>query len=148
MENRMDEFELLVAEEELIADAQMYIHLLMKRNGVSQSDLARALGISKAAVSQMLGPDANLTLRRLARVAAILGEHVTVCDRNAEEVKAILFDPRHSRTNRKDAWSAHQEAEFAELALPQANDNYEPTWAFDELDIEPTPKPKPRLTAA
>ncbi|MEQ8406340.1 MAG: helix-turn-helix transcriptional regulator [Oceanicaulis sp.] len=149
----MDEFELLVAEEELIADCQMYIHLLMKESGVSKAELARLLGVSKASVSQMLAPDSNLTLRSIARVAALLGEKATICERKSRAHVGDMFEVSEERGDRGKLWRAKEAAEFAELSYmgssaAGANDNYDSVWGFEELDIAPSPRTKPRLTAA
>ena len=149
----MDEFELLVAEEELIADCQMYIHLQMKEKSVSKADLARLLGVSKASVSQMLGPDANLTLRRLARVAALLGEKATICERKPQSPAVTIFEAVEERNDRGERWRAREAIEFAELSFTSpnaagANDNNGSVWGFDEVDIPLSTRSKPRLTAA
>ncbi|MCR9129440.1 MAG: helix-turn-helix domain-containing protein [Alphaproteobacteria bacterium] len=149
----MDEFELLVAEEELIADCQMYIYLLMKEKRVSKADLARLLGVSKASVSQMLSADSNLTLRSIARIAALLGEKATICERKSRVHVEDTIGAPEQRGDRGKRWFAKEAAEFAELSLlssnlANANDNYGTVWGFDELDIAPSPRSKPRLTAA
>lgn len=149
----MDEFELLVAEEEMIADCQMYIHLQMKEKGVTKADLARLLGVSKASVTQMLAPDSNLTLRRVARVAALLGEKATICERRSRDQLGDKYEVSEERGDRGQRWRAKEAAEFAELSFASssstgANDNYGAVWGFDELDISSSPRLKPRLTAA
>lgn len=80
----MTEYDLLLAEEELIADAQIFLLNLMAETGFSRAALARELGISKAAVSQIFALEPkNLTLRTLARIAAVMGERVSVSTRKS-----------------------------------------------------------------
>lgn len=77
------EYELLVAEETLVAEAQMLLHMMMKEKGVSQAQLARMLGVSRAHVSQLFSLEPkNLSLKKVARIASILGSSVTLTDRS------------------------------------------------------------------
>ena len=62
------------AEEDFVIDAQFLIQELMNEQGLSRADLAKRLGVSKARLTQMMRPDANPTLRSVARVAHALGE--------------------------------------------------------------------------
>src|SRR5258708_5708187 len=80
--------EMISAEESLIADVQVVIHNLMEDSNVSRADLARALGVSDARVSQMFSDHApNLTLRTIARVFRVLGDE---CRFTSERWEAIL----------------------------------------------------------
>lgn len=73
---------------ELIADLQHSILKILDEKGMNQAELASTLGVSRAAVSQLLGSASNLSVQRLARVYRALGytlrieneaEHSTVC---------------------------------------------------------------------
>ena len=81
------EFQLLVAEEELILHAQMAIEGMLKERGMNQKQLAEKLGRSESYVSQMLGlTPRNLTLRTIARVMMALDAKATLMpDREAME---------------------------------------------------------------
>jgi transcriptional regulator with XRE-family HTH domain len=69
-----EDFSGLVAENLFVSDIQAAIEAALADRKLSQSDLARLLGVSPARVSQMLGGNgANLTARTVARVAAVLG---------------------------------------------------------------------------
>lgn len=73
------EFKALLAEEKAIASAQALIEWLMDEEGLSRKSLAERLGISQAAVSQLLGlSPKNLTVRRLARVLHALGDDLVL----------------------------------------------------------------------
>jgi transcriptional regulator with XRE-family HTH domain len=74
-----------LAVESFIVDAQFRIHQLLKEAGVSQSQLAEKLGLSKARVSAMFGPKPNLTLETMGRIFAALNE------------PAVLTSPRIER---------------------------------------------------
>ena len=81
--------EMISAEESLIADVQVVIHNLMEDSHVSRADLARALGVSEARVSQMFSDAApNLTLRTMARIFRALGEECRVTSDRWEDILA------------------------------------------------------------
>lgn len=72
-------YEMMVAEEELILHAQMLIKRTMRERGISQKALAERLGVGASYISQMLGSSArNLTLRTIARVMYVLEQKATV----------------------------------------------------------------------
>ena len=50
----------------------------MERTGMSRADLARKLGVSRAAVTRMLNGSPNMTLKKLVTVALALGVQVSV----------------------------------------------------------------------
>ncbi len=68
------EYDTLVAENRFITDIQMAIECAMKEKNMSQAQIARALSISEARVSQILsGNGKNLQARTIARIAHVLG---------------------------------------------------------------------------
>lgn len=73
---------IIFAEEALVVDVQIFLHNLMEEKGMSRADLAKAMGVSRARVSQMLSDDCrNLTVRLLARATHALGERMEFdCD--------------------------------------------------------------------
>lgn len=67
------EYATLVAENGFVTDLQLVIERAMEEKGMSQADLARALNISEARVSQILGGNGkNLQARTIARIAHVL----------------------------------------------------------------------------
>ena len=73
--SQVQNYDLLLAEEALILDAQIAIQRLLNERGMAQVELARRMGVTESYVSQMLGASArNLTLRTVARVMTALGE--------------------------------------------------------------------------
>lgn len=66
------------AEENLVIDVQFLIQRLLNESGMSRADLARRVGISRARLTQMMKPDANLQLRTIARVLYALGAFATI----------------------------------------------------------------------
>lgn len=65
------------AEEAFVVDVQSFLHHMMEEKGISRADLAKAMGVSKARVSQIFSDEAkNFTVRLLARAAHAMGEVV------------------------------------------------------------------------
>ncbi len=111
------DYELLVAEEELILHAQMLIQRVLNERGMSQKKLAEALGVGESYVSQMLGTSArNLTLRTIARVMKALDARATItlddhveAEIDAVDEPALLDDAkavvsRMAATRSSDVW--------------------------------------------
>ena len=74
------------AEEDFVVDVQIYLHQLMEEKGVSRSELARAMGVSRARITQIFSDDCkNFTVRLLARAAHALGEEPKVISKRATE---------------------------------------------------------------
>ena len=69
---------LIEAEEDLVIDAQFLIQELLREHGMTRAELARRTGISKARLSQMMRPEANPTLRSLARLFYAMGDRATL----------------------------------------------------------------------
>lgn len=69
-----DDYDILLAEGRFIADIQVAIETALDDRKLTQTDLAKMLGVSSARVSQILGGNgANLTARTVARIAHVLG---------------------------------------------------------------------------
>ena len=66
----------LLRQEELLVDAQDEIALAMRQARATKADLAKALGKSRAFVTQILSSGRNLTLRTWADIATALGHRV------------------------------------------------------------------------
>jgi transcriptional regulator with XRE-family HTH domain len=67
------DFDGLLAENRFVTDIQFVIEKALDEAGMSQADLARALGISEPRVSQILsGNGKNLQARTIARIAFVL----------------------------------------------------------------------------
>lgn len=73
------DYEMMVAEEELILHAQILIRRTMRERGLSQKALAERLGVGASYISQMLSSSArNLTLRTISRVMYVLEQKATI----------------------------------------------------------------------
>lgn len=63
------------AEEAFVVDVQSFLHHLMVEKGFNRSQLAQAMGISRARVTQIFSDECkNFTVRLLARAIHALGE--------------------------------------------------------------------------
>lgn len=81
-------------EELFVSEIQSYLASLLDREGMNRADLARALGVSRARITQIFSDDCpNLTVRTLARLFFTLREEVTVCSREiAEQRPKVQID--------------------------------------------------------
>jgi transcriptional regulator with XRE-family HTH domain len=84
----------LFAQERLILDVTETICDQMEQRGLRRSDLADALGVSKAYVTQALRGDRNLTLRSLVDFASALECEVVIhlAPRAFDESRSILHE--------------------------------------------------------
>jgi len=82
-------YDVLLAENDLINNVQLAIEAAMKAQDITQADLAKRLGISEARVSQMLADNgSNLRARTIARIACAL-------DRRAKiEFREVIARPK------------------------------------------------------
>lgn len=67
------------AEEAAVVEVQSLLHQLMENKGWSRADLARAMNVSRARVTQIFSDECkNLTVRLLARAMTALEEEFTI----------------------------------------------------------------------
>lgn len=67
------------AEQDLVLNAQFLLLDVMSEKGVTQAELARRAGLSRARLSQLLRAEANPTLRTIAGLFYALGEPIDIC---------------------------------------------------------------------
>jgi transcriptional regulator with XRE-family HTH domain len=88
------QYDTLVVENRFITDIQMEIERAMKEQNLSQAQLARALEITEARVSQILsGNGKNLQARTVARIANVLGLRACV-EFKDQSWSNMKLDPR------------------------------------------------------
>lgn len=68
----------IYAEEIALANAALVLSQALAEAGITQAQLARRLGVSRAFVSLVLSADKGASLRTLARFAAALGKRVVI----------------------------------------------------------------------
>lgn len=77
------------AEEALVVDLQSLLHTVMVEKGFTRTQLASAMGVSKARVTQLFSDDCNnFTVRMLARALFALGEQIEVSCPTMKKAKA------------------------------------------------------------
>lgn len=76
------------SEERLVASAQALLEEALFEKGCTKGDLAAAMGVSKARVSQIFSTNQNFTLRFLARAFHALGINLELSVARPIEVKA------------------------------------------------------------
>lgn len=99
---------IIAAEENLLIDYQFLIQELMVTKNFTRTELAELAGISKPRLSQILSPEANPTVKTMARLIHALGEHVAISTK-----KEAKFSDKLKRRAQHSGWG--------ELA---SNDNY------------------------
>lgn len=77
---------------------------LMESEGVSRSELAARMGVSKALISRLLGGAPNMTLRTLASIAVALESEVTIKLREWKEAAFVSGKARSTTANAKFAY--------------------------------------------
>lgn len=86
MSNAANERSVIFAEEGFVVDAQIFLNELMIEKNISRATLAKAMGVSRARVSQIFSDDCkNFTVRLLARAIHALGEDAFITHRRAYE---------------------------------------------------------------
>ena len=105
------ERDLILAEEAFVVDAQALLHELMETKGVSRSQLAAAMNVSRARITQILSDECkNFTVRLFARAMFALGERAEVtcswmADREAAAEKANKRESILKAPNVHELWT-------------------------------------------
>lgn len=68
--------------ENLVIDAQLLIQELLNEKQMTRTDLAKLTGVSKSRLTQIMGSDANPTLRTLAKIFTGLDEKLCLARGN------------------------------------------------------------------
>lgn len=134
-ENDTLEQKRVFAEEAAVVDAQILLHGVMERKGVSRADLARAMNVSRARVTQIFSDEcSNLTIRLLARALWALGEELalfTDSDVAGIREESQIFAAAASLNDWGDAlWVEIHDHTPPCVELSTANDN-----VFDGLSL-------------
>lgn len=116
------EFEIAMAEEKAIAEVQtMAIRILMAK-GISKTELATAMGVSAARVSQLLGDEPkNLSIRKAANLFYHLGEELTFSCKGIEQLNMIARRKREQ--NKRIVAEPHVSFRWAKSTLQSSNDD-------------------------
>ncbi len=80
----------IFAEEAAVVDAQALLHGIMEKRGISRAELARAMNVSRARITQIFSEDcSNLTVRLLARAMFALREELHLCPAKRDQREAL-----------------------------------------------------------
>lgn len=125
------------AEEDLLIDFQFLVQGLMDKKGISRTELAKRAGVSKARLSQVLGAEANPTVKTFARLLHALSEKIALIPNGIEHLEdgAIevgrgdewRLEPSDPREVNAPQMSRSDKAELAEIlrkSIEVSNDNY------------------------
>jgi transcriptional regulator with XRE-family HTH domain len=97
------------AEESALAHVSLSLADLIEASGVSQRQLAEALGLTEARISQILDVDSNLTVRTIARIACALGQRMQI--QFAPRVEASIDNSEPYPSCGSGTWEAVEEPE-------------------------------------
>lgn len=116
------------AEEAAVVEVQSLLHQLMEDKGWSRADLARAMNVSRARVTQIFSDECkNLTVRLLARAMIALDEEFTISVKSsAPEWISVLLEEGRARdrcTNASKSWLEVDDLHVSH-EQPIANDNF------------------------
>lgn len=98
------------AEENFLIDFQLLVQDLLNKKGLSRSDLAKAAGLSKARLSQILRADANPTMKTCARLLSALGEKASVGISEKSGVRNARQESVTSEGGAVGEWLWHENA--------------------------------------
>jgi DNA-binding phage protein len=125
---------LIEAEEDLLIDAHFLIEEIMRQKGIDRTTLAKAMGLSRPRLSQLLGPDANPTVKTLGRIFAALGEEISFARKS--EIAA------GRRVRAMSSWGV------GNLSLDGAQSGTDSDWATVEFGCNDNPAPFGELEMA
>ena len=119
---------LVFAEEALVVNAQGLLQELLDEKGMTRADLARAMGVSRARVTQLFSDECkNFTIRLWARALFALGEEGIVSYAGSDDCLDHFFAgrsefPETEGVARPGRWNEVQALDLSDDPL-HANDN-------------------------
>lgn len=102
--NSNQEHDAVFAEEAFIVDAQLFLHNLMEEKGFSRAALAKAMGVSRARISQVFSDECkNFTMRLFARAVHALDEKPRLmCDHFERQLEQAAARQRDASIDSAD----------------------------------------------
>ncbi|WP_125615963.1 helix-turn-helix domain-containing protein [Specibacter cremeus] len=118
------DYALAYAEESAMVDASELIADALDRSGMSKSDLARALGVSKSEVTARLAGERNITVRSLAKTLHVLGASLELrsarVHRHQDRERGRIVYMEQYRILRSRRWHPVESTRFTERRLMDA----------------------------
>lgn len=129
------------AEENLLIDFQFLLQEAVTHHGVTLSQLAEKAGVSKARISQIMSPEANPTIKSMARLFHALGESVGVSRKtNAEAFCGIApkVDAQTWHWTETDKGKTRVDERLVAVVKDTgaSNDNYGDRFLFIDSELE------------
>lgn len=124
------------AEERLVSSFQSLLQETLERRGMSKSDLAKKMGVSKARVSQMFSDSQNFTLRLIANAFFALGEEVSI--RRSSDLEFKSMPPDECEEIYQDFGNRFEAPHGLEWLGPQIEAMSRPIARQVEIDPETT----------
>jgi transcriptional regulator with XRE-family HTH domain len=124
------------AEENLLIDFQFLLQEALTDKEITLSDLAKKAGLSKGRISQLMSPDANPTVKNMARLFYAIGERLWV-----SRVRAGSgAEPRQKWNWTVDDDEALTRSDDRLVAVIKetaaSNDNYDERFVFIDSELE------------
>jgi transcriptional regulator with XRE-family HTH domain len=132
------ERELTRIEEDTLIDFQFAVIDALNEQGISKTEFADLLGVSKARVSQMLSSNANPTIKAVARVCQLLNLHLSIKTQSDNVGKEHKFksDAPAIGSREGSGWSGAAKVIQASGSAWASNDNYCEFFDGEELMLE------------
>lgn len=113
---------IIFAEEALVVNAQGLLQELLEEKSMTRADLARAMGVSRARVTQLFSDECkNFTIRLWARALFALGEEAIVSYAGSEDCLNSYLEGRCDE-KRVDRWDELPTVDLSDSGYA-ANDN-------------------------
>lgn len=106
--------EAIEAEENLVVDAHLLIQRLLVETKMTRADLAKAMGVSQARLSQVMAVDANPTLRTLANIFFAMGKRLMLEEGSSKSTATAGSHVGESKADRT-TWYQEREVLFRNL---------------------------------
>jgi transcriptional regulator with XRE-family HTH domain len=118
----------IFAEEAFVVEVQSLLHEIMEEKGISRADLARAMNVSRARITQLFSDECtNFTVRLLARAMYALEEIPTLgcISDSAEQLTDLEQSSVNSVAKVEHVLPLWAETELIDMTDPScpANDN-------------------------
>jgi transcriptional regulator with XRE-family HTH domain len=118
----------IFAEEAFVVEVQSLLHEIMEEKGISRADLARAMNVSRARITQLFSDECtNFTVRLLARAMYALEETpiLTCSSYHKQQLTELERNSRESLAEIEHILPSWAETELIDMTDPScsANDN-------------------------
>jgi transcriptional regulator with XRE-family HTH domain len=143
------------AEENLLIDFHFLLQEVMNEKGMTRSELAERAGLSKARLTQILGSEANPTIKSMARLFHALDEKVCLsrkpfdAEREGDGSQAPSAKETEWQWGNARSEDRKHDKELARIVKASfaSNDNYASRVMFIDSEVALAPDPETTLRA-